>query len=94
MSDDFATCMNCGCENGDTQSVEYLFELIADELYLYVDKDTKFNGEDSEDVQFLVSKAKEILELEKHMKNNERKCLECGEWSTFSWRHVEYGGDD
>lgn len=93
MSDDFATCNNCGCTDGMTESTEKLMENVANEITIYLNLG-EFNGEEDKDVDFLVSKAKEILDIKNHMDKKEHKCLECGEWSTFSWKHIEYGLDD
>jgi len=89
MSDDFCKCNNCGCEEPSLLTTNELFDNVADEILVFLELD-EFNSEEDKDINFLVKKAKEILELKKHKDNNEDKCLECGEWTTLSRRHVEY----
>jgi len=93
MSDDFAICNNCKCFDAGYTTPEKVIINIMNEIVVYGGLEP-LDDEAENDIAFAIKKAKEIIELSKHLENEEKKCSECGEWATFNWKHVEYGLDD
>lgn len=102
MSDDFAICNNCGAYNEGATNPEESLSMNEHNLEKF--KEALDRAEDraqgllTGEVFELRQRVQETQErvdfLQEKLDNNEALCSRCGQWSTFSWEHVEYHKED
>lgn len=89
MSDDFATCKNCGAFDGEGLLMEQLkFDLLSSIFTLCVNKQNENFKDIEPEVEELVTEYVELCRQESQ--GIEGICKECHEYTSWSWQHVEY----
>jgi len=88
MSDDFATCNNCGFFEPNTKTADEYLRETMEQIYDYINEIDELD----EDVDNERAKAfaEDFTKALKHVEDEETYCKECCYWTTMSWQHIEY----